>query len=85
MALELLGFIRRGGKYHAPTRLVRCTACGAEFARTGWPSDIRSARGCQICSNLGNQNARRYANPKERKRAQNQRCYMRRKAREAAT
>ena len=49
MALEIIRVLTKGGKYHAPTRLVRCTECGAEFARTGWLRDIVKSRGCASC------------------------------------
>jgi hypothetical protein len=81
MPVEILGVFRSGGKYHAPIRRVRCTVCGSEYARTGCPSDIRKARGCSSCS----QTRRKYASTQERRRAQNQRYYQRRKLREATT
>lgn len=77
MPLELLGFIRKGGKYHAPVRRVRCH-CGAIYARAGSASDIRRAGGCVNCRAASQ---RIYASPKERKRAQNQRYWAKRKLR----
>lgn len=47
--LEIIRVLKPGGRYHAPTRLVRCTICGDEFARTGWPKDITKSRGCATC------------------------------------
>lgn len=81
MALELLGCMRKGGKYHAPTMRVRCSGCGTEYARTGWPGDIKRSS-CGTCAQRPQPN-RRYANSREKKRAANARYYQRRKLRGA--
>lgn len=86
MALEILCVVRiyPSRIAAAPAYRVRCTECGSEFIRTGYPSGIKKTRNCSECElRRRAPNCRRYATPKERKRAQNQRYYQRRKLREA--
>lgn len=80
MALEILGFIRHHRGSQSPTRLVRCTKCGHEYARTGSASDIRKSAGCGNCAS---KRRRLYPDVQARRRAENQRYWARRKLREA--
>lgn len=49
MGLEFLQIIRPGGRYHAPTWLVRCSLCGETYARTGTKSNGLRRQGCTAC------------------------------------
>lgn len=80
--LELLGAVRAGGKYNAPTWRVRCH-CGLEYLRSGSRGAVQRSQ-CIPCGRRASGKGQIYPNAQARKRAQNQRAYQRRKLRQAA-